>query len=652
MKIDKAIATEKQPSSLFSSMCIKRFEKEDTFLSVVSVGLISIDPNGKIQRINTHALKELELTKEEAIGKDLLQIVDILSVKESIYSHMYSLLSKSEGSIELPTHTYLFRDAIKKKFYVKGQMTAEYDGEGRFTGILISYRNIEEEIIQKYITDMVLNQAKIYTWFYDFEKQVMTIDHGWFDRLGIPTEDCTMNAESFAAVVHPDDREMLLDAFEKHISGDERKGMYTYRLRHANGTYEWFEEQSVYLGRNSGEPYRVIGVCHSIQDHKDTEAKLIGARDVAEESNKLKSAFLANMSHEIRTPLNAIVGFSSILAEADQEDDKKEYVSIIENNNTLLLQLIGDILDLSKIEAGTLDFAYSSIDVNGLLHELEQATRLKVQADRVEVNCTPSMSKCIIHSEQNRLRQLMNNFLNNAVKFTTDGSITFGYELQADGFLRFYVTDTGCGIPKDKQDKIFGRFVKLNSFVQGTGLGLSICETIVQKLDGKIGVDSEEGKGATFWFTIPYTPVEQEIKTKPKKEETVEKIKISKDKLVVLVAEDNASNYKLFNHMLRKDYHLVHAWNGREAVNLFKQYNPHLVLMDINMPDMSGYEAAGEIRKLSPKVPIVAVTAYAYTTDQEKIMHSGFTDYASKPINVKSLKEKIVELLRTRMVII
>ena len=227
----------------------------------------------------------------------------------------------------------------------------------------------------------------------------------------------------------------------------------------------------------------------------------IREREKAEEANRLKSAFLANMSHEIRTPLNAIVGFSTLLANEENLEERQEFIKIIENNNELLLQLINDILDLSKIEAGTLEFIYSDVDVNSLLTEIEQSSRIRNQHPEIQISFEERLPQCIIHTERNRLTQVINNLLTNSMKFTTRGSIRFGYR-QEGNRLRFYVKDTGCGIPADKIDSVFGRFVKLNNFQQGTGLGLSICKTIVEKLGGEIGVESKEGVGTLFWFTI------------------------------------------------------------------------------------------------------------------------------------------------------
>jgi CheY-like chemotaxis protein/anti-sigma regulatory factor (Ser/Thr protein kinase) len=346
------------------------------------------------------------------------------------------------------------------------------------------------------------------------------------------------------------------------------------------------------------------------------------------------------MSHEIRTPLNAIVGFSGLLASTDDPDERDEYVGIINTNNELLLQLINDILDLAKIEAGTLDFVFTDVDVNRLFADIEQTSRMKAR-NTVQVLFEDKAAYCVIRTDKNRLLQVITNFLNNAIKFTNEGSIRFGYHIRENS-LYFYVTDTGVGIKKEECNKIFGRFVKLNNFVQGTGLGLSICQTIVNKLGGEIGVESEYGKGSTFWFTLPkevLTSIQEE-------EENRQVICVSeyRKKGALLIAEDNESNYVLFSAML-KEYSLLYARDGKEAIELYRKYHPDLILMDIKMPVMDGYQALAEIRKEDKQIPVIAVTANAFAEDEQRAYNSGFNGYISKPIKASELKNKIASLL-------
>lgn len=383
---------------------------------------------------------------------------------------------------------------------------------------------------------------------------------------------------------------------------------------------------------------------NSLEQQKIVESELRVAKEKAEESDHLKSAFLANMSHEIRTPLNAIVGFSGLLAMAENYEERDEYINIINNNNELLLQLINDILDLSKIEANTLEFVYSDIDINQLLCDIEQTSRLKA-ADGVQVSFVEKLPHCIIRTDKNRLSQVVTNFINNAIKFTKEGSIYFGYKHKENN-LYFYVSDTGCGIDKDVKDSVFQRFVKLDSFAQGTGLGLSICQMIVHKLGGEIGVDSELGQGSTFWFTLPDTVIEEShvsVAETNKTEVSTESPTDNKT-ATLLIAEDNESNYTLIKAIL-KDYNLLHAWNGQEAIDLYRKYHPDMILMDLKMPIMDGYQATEEIRKDNTIIPIIAVTAFAFAEDEQRVSQSGFNGYVAKPIKPNNLKKKIIDLL-------
>ena len=465
----------------------------------------------------------------------------------------------------------------------------------------------------------------------------------------IKEEQLSVSEEQYFSKILKEDRPRVIQAFHDLIEGKISKVKEEYRVLNkgkAGRKIDWVEAQAAVESRDEqNRPLTLVGSSLVITDRKMMQKELLSAKDRAEESNRLKSAFLANMSHEIRTPLNAIIGFSNILASTEEEVEKQEYINIIESNNTLLLQLISDILDLSKIEAGTLEFSYSNVDLNEIIKEIENITQCRMEGSEVQLITETPLSSCFIRTEKNRLMQVINNFLTNAIKFTKKGSITFGYEIR-DKMLYFHVTDTVCGIPANIKNSIFGRFVKLNSFAQGTGLGLSICQTIIEHMNGTIGVESEEGKGSTFWFTIPYQPAQ----LSEKKTEEFQPITVQKDKLTILIAEDNESNYRLFQSILRKDYSLIHAWDGQEAVEKFKEHQPQIILMDINMPRMDGYEATKEIRKLSADVPIIAITAFAYASDEQRAMENGFDGYMSKPINAPLLKQQIASILQKRII--
>lgn len=467
---------------------------------------------------------------------------------------------------------------------------------------------------------------------------------GYITNLGLERGNRNSVFSQFVNV-HPEDREKVVSYLERAIR--EKAEPFKDDLRVAiDGQYHWIKQlimQQVFEPEN--ENIILLGVNVDISDRKENEQELKEAKDKAESSDKLKSAFIANMSHEIRTPLNAIVGFSDLLVATDDAGERKNYQEIIRHNNELLLQLISDILDLSKIEADTLEFNWSEVDINLLLKDIEQTSRLKNKehAD-VSIRFVPGLPDCMINTEKTRISQVITNFMTNAQKFTRVGSITLGYQQLEEG-LRFYVKDTGCGIPEDKLTLIFDRFVKLDNFKQGTGLGLSICQSIVNKLGGEVGVNSEPGQGSEFWFILPCKPIRKILQDHPENAaDTAENYRTGGSGSVtsvpvhtILIAEDNEDNYRLCEILLGKKYHLIHAWDGQQAVEMYLEYSPDAILMDIRMPNWNGYEATQAIRQLSAGVPIIAITAFAFNEDRETILSSGFNACLTKPINKQEI---------------
>ncbi len=498
---------------------------------------------------------------------------------------------------------------------------------------------------------MALDVANIVPWKWDLVNKNIVYDvhkpvGATHTKLSVTESQLVVPDDRYFSRIFPEDRERIMETYRKLVNGEITTAVEEYRIvskRNNREHVNWIEVRAkVERYNKEGNPVSLVGSSIVITSRKLMEQELISAKDHAEESSRLKSAFLANMSHEIRTPLNAIVGFSGILANLTDEDEKQEYFQLIESNNKLLLQLVNDILDLSKIEAGTLEFFYTDFELNNFLEIIVDSMRNRMNSTEVVLILDTPLPACHIHTEKNRLTQVVVNLISNALKFTEKGEVRVTYSLRRDKFIYFSVTDTGCGIPQNKMAAIFERFVKLNSFTQGTGLGLPICELIVQKMGGQMGVESEYGVGSTFWFTIPYTPGE----VVEGEEEYFEKlITIPQDRLTVLVAEDTAGNYKLLKTILQNQYRVIHAWDGKEAVELFKEYSPHIILMDINMPVMDGYEAVSEIRKLSSKVPIIAVTAFASSSDEKRVLENGFNGYFPKPIDAPALLNEIEKLL-------
>lgn len=378
------------------------------------------------------------------------------------------------------------------------------------------------------------------------------------------------------------------------------------------------------------EDNTVLALIHDITQRVERANELVEAKQRAEESDRMKSVFLANMSHEIRTPLNAIVGFSEIIAMTENPEEKEEYVQIIQQNSNLLLQLINDILDLSRIESGKSEIHLDPADMSAVLEEVGKVHNLKMRYG-IELKIERPEKEIWTMTDRNRVTQVLFNFLSNAIKNTENGSITLGMSVEGE-WLKCYVKDTGCGIPEDKLSKIFTHFEKVNEFAQGTGLGLPICKSIIDRLGGRVEVQSELGKGSIFSFYLPYYNIHE----KGAYESTP-----GKKRKKILVAEDIESNYMQINALLSKDYTISWVRNGEEAVNSFLRERPDMILMDIRMPVMNGVEAITKIRSISVDIPIIAVTANAFLIEQQQALAAGCNDVVAKPYSYEQLREKV-----------
>lgn len=441
-----------------------------------------------------------------------------------------------------------------------------------------------------------------------------------------------------------------------------------------NGNLLILDKQKIMVESEDFSPI-IVSIEWDITQLELMRRELIESKEKAETSDKLKSAFLANMSHEIRTPLNAIVGFSRIISESDNAEERREYYEIVDANNERLLQLINEILDLSKIESGIVEFTYGPVRLHTLCKEIHDAHVFRCPQG-VELRFDSPDEALSIHSDKNRIFQVFSNLIGNAFKFTTEGSVSYGYKQEGERVV-FYVKDTGLGIEPEKLERVFQRFAKLNNFAQGTGLGLSICKTIIERLGGEIAVSSEVGTGTTFTFWLPLENVIQDtetgtnshlpgeaVGTQPSevlpakedtprpKEETTEKEEdlrataAGTEQATILIAEDTDSNFDLLNAILGRKYRLVRARDGMEAVTMYDEVNPDLILMDIKMPNLDGLEATRIIRQLSAEVPIIAQSAYAYEHDRNAAEEAGCNDFISKPIAQEKLKEKIKKWLK------
>lgn len=476
----------------------------EQLFDVWPVSIMAVTTQGKIWKVNKPLLEELQLDKDEVMGKHITEVLEIIRDKESVLPQILEELhTQRQRIIPLSTNCFIREPENNIRFLIQGAFMGIYMGR-RLVVMLLYFRNVLEERTQKHVLNIALSRTQIYQWSFDMERKVMIIDPRYFEHLGLHSHDYTLTVEEYFDLMHPDDRQHVREALTLQLQGNLYEAPVEYRLRHRDGTWEWFEAQSTYVGQLADMPFRIVGICMSTQKYKDSEAKLNDALQKAQRSDQLKSKFLANMSHEIRTPLNAIVGFSSLLAAGKSEltpEEVTEFTYLIEKNSQLLMVLITDILDLSKIESNTMEFVFRKTSLHKTLSELSKAHEMNMQPG-VAMRLELPEEDTEIHTDPARLGQVINNLINNAVKFTHKGSITLGYHCM-DNEVEIYVRDTGEGMIPEVLAHVFERFYKGNAFVQGTGLGLAICRTIVERFQGRIEVASKEGEGTCFTVILP-----------------------------------------------------------------------------------------------------------------------------------------------------
>jgi PAS domain S-box-containing protein len=469
--------------------------------------------------------------------------------------------------------------------------------------------------------------------------------------------------------VHPDDFDNCL---ETYIAAFDQRTAFEmeYRLMHASGEYKWIMDLGTPNYNSSGEFIGYIGNCFDITERKLAEQELLIAKEHAEQSDRLKSAFLANMSHEIRTPMNGILGFAELLKEPDLDgEEQQNYIRIIEKSGARMLNIINDIVDISKIESQQMKVSVSVTNVNEKIEYIHTFFKPETDKKGIELrfnNGLPGLEANIL-TDKEKIYAILTNLVKNAIKFCDKGVIEIGYDLVGESRrdkaclvstttpteLQFYVKDTGIGIPKNRQEAIFDRFIQADIVDkmarQGAGLGLSISKAYVEMLGGKIWVESEVGKGSTFYFTLPYrTELEEEptnTTISVKEAETLVK------KLKILIAEDDEVSEKLLETVVRKfSQNIFKAKTGFEAIAVCHDHpDIDLVLMDIKMPGMDGYEATRQIRRFNNGVVIIAQTAFGLTGDSEKARKVGCSDYMAKPISKIQLQEMIHKHFREQV---
>lgn len=483
-----------------------------------------------------------------------------------------------------------------------------------------------------------------------------------------------LTPEDYLGTVHPDDRPGIMDYLRMMDDGADFSDEAPMRVK---TTYDDGWQDCVVTGTSflkdhaTGKVLLYTGFRRNVTSWKKMVNELSEAKERAERSDKLKSAFLANISHEIRTPLNAIIGFSNLLTNTDKKEEIAEYQRIIVTNSDLLLRLINDILDLSKIEAGFIDRQLSEFDLSVYFDELYGSVRQAMANPSVKLVCDNPYESCLVRMDANRLAQVVLNYATNAIKCTYRGEIRMGYRRQGEG-IYFYVSDTGIGIPDKDKPRLYRRFEKLNEFAQGTGLGLVICKVVTEASGGRVGFESEEGVGSTFWSWVPCeimrvcgeaeaggqeaAGVGAGLDNGSDAGEGTENLSASTDepspadpdsepssdghtdKKTILVVEDIESNYLLMTILLgNMGYQFTRAADGVEAVEKVLSEHFDLVLMDIKMPRLGGLEATREIRKTNREVPIIALTAHAFNSDKEAAIAAGCNGFLVKPIDRNAL---------------
>ncbi len=532
----------------------------------------------------------------------------------------------------------LFRlpPAIKQALKLKSEMLEKQKAEKALSETEYEYETLRRNV------PLALYRASV-------DGKLIYVNPAFLDMFGYSSLEKALETPIPQYYVNPADRDELM----KRLIKDGVVKDYEIKIKKRNGAEFWGSFNIRAIFDRKGEHIFQDGIISDITNIKKAHDELLEAKIKAEQADKLKTAFLANMSHEIRTPMNAIIGFSDLLNDPNfEKEDIGYFTKNIQKNSELLLKIIGDIMDVAKMEAGVIQVDRRKADLHEIINETYD-TIMKVQDEEEEqaknIRFIKSFEKdtdkqLSVVTDPYRIRQILNNLLTNAFKFTEEGEVEIGYKIK-DNEVMVFVRDTGLGIPEEKQEIIFERFRQVDDShtreFGGTGLGLTIAKTLVEKLGGKMWLDSKLYQGSTFYFTIPYDYQEAKTVSRPKAKSKSRDYDFSTIK--ILVAEDVESNYLYLDTILKPTGAKVyHALDGEEALTMFEQEGDFdIILMDIQMPVMNGYEATKQIRKINEDIPIIGQTAYALSTDRKKVFESGCNDYLVKPIHKKTLLEII-----------
>ena len=619
----------------------------------IPLGLGVYDKDGYLKYANGTTLKMFGVTMKDIYNINIFNDPNITAEDKVLLKQGLNVSFETDYDFDLCENFYETPIKGIKKYFVT-KVTIMRDPEGNRQGYLLACEDItvkkaqEREIIESYKKikatqkelSLALNAGKLSSWNYN-------IKEGLFCKFDVHIENIEKRSlQSIYESIHPDDRNKFMALLEvvahKQKLPENRIILRVLENNATDYSYSSFTYSAV--EDEAGNVVVITFIQRDITEDIIYQQNLITAKNKAEEADKLKSTFLANMSHEIRTPLNAIVGFSELLTETDDAEEKFEYKQLIETNSEILLKLIGDILDLSKIEVGSIDINRQKLNLCQLCDELYRSFQQRIKNPKVILKLINPYTKCVANFDKYRFMQIFTNFATNAIKYTPQGEIVMGYECMP-GQVRIYVKDSGIGIPEEKKNRIFSRFEKLDTFAQGTGLGLSICKAIADATGGEVGFKSKANVGSEFWY-IGYTDVEYVEKSEVADEDLNNKSTehLSADSSVkikdlnILIAEDNDSNYLLIKKLL-KDNQLTRAITGVEAIEKIKAQTFDIVFMDMRMPVMNGLEATSLIREFNQITPIIALTANAFDSDRENALAAGCNHFMTKPVKKRELMD-------------
>lgn len=633
-------------------------------MASIREGVVSVDRDMNIFTINPAALYWLQLGGDESRykGENILSIMDLSDgTEDNLLRSMIETVFTTNNTVEFSIF-HILSKANNHTSPVVGSISAIYQ-EKELYGAVIVFHDVTEEIAQREFLELTLGSGDVVSWHLDFPNRLITFDPAFFTLNNIRDDGThSITLEHLVEIIHPDDRPKWEDVNRKVTSGALNTTSLELRVDTNGKGYQWWEIRytSIYVYSEKEVP-QIFGLIRSVEQEKQRLQDIEKARDKAQMSDRLKSAFLANMSHEIRTPLNGIVGFSNVLTSDEElgEEERQMFIETIHNNCNLLLALISDVLDIAQIETGAMSFKEEVCDVNELMNQILVTQRVIIPDHLALIGDLPEKTSRII-TDKLRLNQVITNLINNAVKFTEKGSITVGYTCEDKNILHFFVEDTGKGIPQADLFNIFERFFKKDDFKQGAGLGLSISKMIVDRFGGDISVTSKVGVGSRFTVTIPLIEVPPSSPDENKSTSirnsninklynmnTAEQDALTQDRVTLLIAEDEESNYLLLKTILQKHCNLIRAKTGKEAIEKFNEQgnNVDLILLDIKMPEVTGIEALKEIRKINTDIPIIMQSAYVFDSDMESARQAGASDFITKPINLKMLKETLMKYL-------